>query len=92
MAGVDRSKGGGADVPGHEDTAPEAARVQMDILRALPVWRRLAQADHLYELTTALALADLRRHHPDAPEPELRRLLASRRRAGEAPNIASEQT
>ncbi|MEW5983299.1 MAG: hypothetical protein AB1806_13160 [Acidobacteriota bacterium] len=77
------------DDSGYGDTSPDAERVQMAILRSLPVWRRLAQADQLYELTTALALADLRRRHPRAGETDLRRLLAKRRRAGAAP--ASER-
>jgi hypothetical protein len=70
---------------GHGDTSPDAERVQMAILRSLPVWRRLAQADQLYELTTALALADLRHRHPWASEADLRRLLAERRSAGVVP-------
>jgi hypothetical protein len=60
------------------DTDRESARIQIRILRQMSVRRRLEQADQLYELTVALALADLRRRHPGAAEPELRRLLAAR--------------
>ena len=54
------------DRRGLDDTDSDAYRVQVAILRTLSVSRRLAQVDQLFELTTTLALADLRRLHPDA--------------------------
>ncbi|MDO8835384.1 MAG: hypothetical protein Q7V01_07290 [Vicinamibacterales bacterium] len=61
------------------DTHPEAERVQRDALRALSVRQRLAQVDELNALVEALALADLRRRHPEAGEPRLQELLRERR-------------
>ena len=61
------------------DTDPEVERVQIRVLRAMPVWRRLAQVDALNALTDALGLADLRRRHPDATEGQLRQALLARR-------------
>jgi hypothetical protein len=60
------------------DTSPDAERVQLRILRAMPPWRRLAQVDGLWAVTTGLAMADLRRQHPAATGPELRALLSER--------------
>jgi len=73
---------------GLDDTDRDADRVQVAILRTLSVSRRLAQVDQLFELTTALALADLRRLHPDATPHELRRALVERLRLG-APSATS---
>ena len=60
------------------DTSPDTERVQLRILRAMPPWRRLAQVDGLWAVTTELAMADLRRQHPAATGPELRALLSER--------------
>ena len=70
---------------GGDDTDPEAARVQAAILSRLPVWRRLAQVDDLYKLTTSMALADLRRRNPAASEAELRLALVERLRRAAVP-------
>ena len=64
------------------DTSPDAERVQLRILRAMPAWRRLAQVDGLWAVTTGLAMADVRRQHPAATGPELRALLSERVRLG----------
>lgn len=60
------------------DTAPEADRELVELVRRAPVWKRVALAASLCDATRALALADLRRRHPDASEEELRRRLAFR--------------
>jgi hypothetical protein len=61
------------------DTDREADRLQVRVLRAMPVWQRLAQVDALNTLADALALADLRRRHPQAGEAALREWLRDRR-------------
>jgi hypothetical protein len=61
------------------DTDRDAERLQIAILRAMPVWQRLAQVDALNELADAMALADLRRRHPQEGEARLRELLRDRR-------------
>ena len=63
------------------DTSPDAERVQIRILRAMPPWKRLTQVDGLQATATAMALADLRRRHPGASESELRTRLLDRLRA-----------
>jgi hypothetical protein len=65
------------------DTDPEAERTLIDLIRAQPVWKRLAQVDALYETCRTLALAELRGLNPQATDAELRRLLVARVRAGE---------
>jgi hypothetical protein len=59
------------------DTTPEAQAKQFDLVRRLPVWKRLALTCELIQATRLLMLADLRRRFPSASEQELyRRLIA----------------
>ena len=60
------------------DTSADAERELVELVRRTPVWKRVALAASLTDATRALALADLRRRHPDASEEELRRHLAFR--------------
>ena len=60
------------------DTSPDAACVQVEILRAMSPGERLAQVDGLCAATAALAMAGLRSQHPAASAAELAALLAER--------------
>jgi hypothetical protein len=60
------------------DTSAEAERELVELVRRAPVWKRVALAASLCDATRALALADLRRRHPEASDEELRRRLAFR--------------
>lgn len=53
------------------DTDPEAERVQMALLRAAPVARRLELACGLSSLAAGLAQRALRRAHPGADEGQI---------------------
>lgn len=58
------------------DTHPKAERVQIELLRRAPAWRKLQMVAQLNETIKTLALSGLRQRHPVASEGELRRLLA----------------
>jgi hypothetical protein len=60
------------------DTTPEAQQKQFELLRRLPVRKRLALTCELIQATRKLMLADLRRRFPRATEEELRRRLIAR--------------
>lgn len=60
------------------DTDPEAERVQIEIIRRTPIWKKFNQIAALNHMCRQLALADIRRRHPGADEAQLRRLLAAR--------------
>jgi hypothetical protein len=60
------------------DTSPEAQHVLFDLMRGVPVWKRLKLTCELIQTTRLLMLADLRRRFPDAGEEELRRRLIAR--------------
>jgi len=57
------------------DTTPEAEAVMLESLRRMSAWRRLELLDDACVTARELALAGLRIRHPDASEPEIRRLL-----------------
>ena len=58
------------------DTDPKAERVQIELLRRAPVWRKIQMVAQLNETVRTLALSGLRQRHPDASPQALRRLLA----------------
>jgi hypothetical protein len=58
------------------DTNAEAERVQIELLRQAPAWRKLALVGQLNQAVRLLALEGLRQRYPHAALPELERLLA----------------
>jgi len=63
--------------PKISDTSPEAERVQIQILRAMPSWRKFKLVNDMIVTSRKLALAGLRARFPGASEQELRRRLAT---------------
>jgi len=59
------------------DTHPDADKVQIEVLRAMPVWRKLATVSELSLAARKLALAGLRQSFPSATPAELDRRLAT---------------
>lgn len=55
------------------DTDPEAERVQLEILRRMPPWRKMELVDDAIQTSRTLAMAGLRSRHPDATPEELQR-------------------
>ena len=60
----------------YTDTRPEAERVQIELLRRAPAWRKLQMVDQLNQSARTLALCGLRQRYPRATSVELRRRLA----------------
>ena len=60
------------------DTTPEAEEVLLELIRHAPVWKRLEMVDHMHETLRQLAIADIKRCHPDADDQEITHRLASR--------------
>ena len=58
------------------DTTPEAEAVLLRLWRETPGWRKWQMMEELNRLARELALAGLRRRHPDASPEVLRRRLA----------------
>jgi folate-binding Fe-S cluster repair protein YgfZ len=55
------------------DTDPEAEKVQLDILRRMPPWRKVQLIDEAIQTSRLLAMAGLRHRHPNASPEELHR-------------------
>jgi hypothetical protein len=58
------------------DTHPDAERVQIELMRKAPTWRKLDLLGQLNETAKLFAISGLRRRHPGATESEIRRRLA----------------
>jgi hypothetical protein len=54
------------------DTSPDAERVQLELLRRMPPWRKLELVGAMTRTVYALLLAGLRERYPRATERELR--------------------
>ncbi len=64
-------------LPTLSDTHPDAEKVQIEGLRAMPVWRKLVMVSDLSMAARLLALAGLRQSFPGASLAELDRRLAT---------------
>lgn len=62
--------------PLHSDTHPEAEKVQLELIRRMPDWKKLGMVEDLNETVKVLAISGLRQRHPDATPEQIRRLLA----------------
>lgn len=60
----------------YSDTSAKAERVQIELLRRAPAWRKIQLVAQLNETVRTLALSGLRQRHPEASPQEVRRLLA----------------
>ena len=58
------------------DTSPQIERIQIERLRHMPVWRKLALVGEMTQTVRTLALAGLRQRHPDDTPAQRRRRLA----------------
>ena len=58
------------------DTDRDAERVQIELMRQAPPWRKLYLLGQLNQTVKLLALCGLRQRHPQATEEELYRRLA----------------
>ena len=58
------------------DTHPDVERLQIERLRQMPAWRKLALVGEMNRTVRALALAGLRQRYPEAGPAELGRRLA----------------
>ena len=58
------------------DTDPEIEKVQIEGLRQMPAWRKLAMVGSMNRMVRALALAGLRERYPDDTPAQRQRRLA----------------
>ena len=58
------------------DTHPDMERLQLELLRQAPTWRKAQMLGEMYAAMKQLALSGLRSRYPEADERELQRRLA----------------
>ena len=58
------------------DTSPQIEQIQIERLRRMPVWRKLALVGEMNRAVRDLALAGLRQRHPNDSPAQRRRRLA----------------
>lgn len=58
------------------DTSPAAERLQIELMRQAPSWRKVYLVGQMTESVRLLALTGLRQRHPQATPDQLRRMLA----------------
>jgi hypothetical protein len=58
------------------DTTPEIERLQVERLRQMPPWRKMALMAEMSQTVRLLALAGLRQRHPDDTPAQRQRRLA----------------
>jgi hypothetical protein len=58
------------------DTSPKIEQIQLEQLRQMPAWRKLALVAEMNQTVRTLALAGLRQRYPDEAAPQQQRRLA----------------
>lgn len=59
-----------------QDTPAQVEQVQIDLMRQMPPWRKLALVGELTRTVRQLALTGLRQRHPNDAPAQLRRCLS----------------
>jgi hypothetical protein len=62
---------------GLSDTDAETERVMIELVRAMPDWKKIEQIFSMIETTRALSMAGLRERYPEASEEELKKRYAA---------------
>jgi len=60
----------------YSDTSPKVEQLQIDLIRRMPAWKKLALLDDLNETVRAFAISGIKQRHPEATPERIRRLLA----------------
>ncbi|MCP4167753.1 MAG: hypothetical protein GY759_17935 [Chloroflexi bacterium] len=58
------------------DTHPDIDRMQIEMMRQAPAWRKIDMVGQMFAATKQLSISGLRLRYPQANEDELRRRLA----------------
>jgi hypothetical protein len=58
------------------DTHPKMEQMQIEIIRRMPAWRKIALVDDLNETVKAFAISGIRQRYPDSSPEQIHRRLA----------------
>ena len=60
----------------YPDTHPKMEALQIEIIRRMPAWKKIAIVDDLNETIKTLAISGIKQRHPNATPDQARRMLA----------------
>jgi len=58
------------------DYRPKIERLQIELIRRMPAWKKFALVDDLNETVKAFAISGIKQRHPEATPESIRRMLA----------------
>lgn len=58
------------------DTHPKMEAEQIEMIRRMPAWRKIAVVDSLNETVKTLAISGIKQRHPQATPEQVHRMLA----------------
>ena len=61
------------------DTHPKIEQMQIELIRRMPAWKKIAIVDDLNETVKQMALSGIKDRHPEATQAQLQRMLAELR-------------
>jgi hypothetical protein len=59
----------------YPDTHPKMEALQIEIIRRMPTWKKIAIVDDLNETVKTLAMSGIKLRHPNATPEQARRIL-----------------
>jgi hypothetical protein len=60
----------------YPDTNPKIEQMQIEIIRRMPSWKKIALLDDLNETVKAFNIIGIKQRHPDATPENIQRMLA----------------
>lgn len=58
------------------DTDPKMEALQIELIRRMPAWKKIALIDGLNQTVKTLAMSGIKQRHPNATPQQARRMLA----------------
>lgn len=60
----------------YSDTHPKMERMQIEFIRRMPAWKKIAVVDGLNETVKTLAMTGIKQRNPNATPEQIHRMLA----------------
>ncbi len=58
------------------DTHPKIEKIQLELIRRMPSWKKFELVDDINKLVKTIALNGIRQRHPQATEHQIKRMMA----------------
>jgi hypothetical protein len=58
------------------DTHPKMEKIQLDLIRRMPSWKKIAVVGDLNDTVRAFAVSGIKQRHPEASPEKVQRMLA----------------